>query len=108
MTGSRTTPETRAEIVQRYQAGETAPALARQLDLSVDTIKRHLRAAGVPLRDDRTGSGPTRTADRIAAAGTTPRHIRAWAQANGHHIGRYGMPPDDITDAYLAAHQDPQ
>ena len=102
------TPQIAADIITRYQAGQTPPTIARALNLAPDTIKRHLRKAGVPLRDDRKGQGTTTAADRIHQAGTTPRHIRAWAIANGHHIGRYGMPPDDITDAYLKAHQDPQ
>jgi predicted transcriptional regulator len=89
----------------RYQAGATVPTIARELGISADTIKRHLRANGITLRDDRTrGTGPTQTADRIAQAGTNTRTIRAWAAAHGFTVATGGQLPTKIIDAYLNAH----
>jgi hypothetical protein len=99
----RVTDETVQEIITRYQGGFTVPTIAAALNLSPDTIKRYLRHARVPLRDDRKGQGPTRTADRIARAGTTTRTIRAWAREQGIPVPLAGQVPDAIIDAYLAA-----
>lgn len=108
MTRTRITDQTRTELATRYGAGETIPQLATTYGVSVDTIKRHLRKAGVTFRDDRTGTGPTNTTNRIAAAGTTPRAIRAWAQQTGTPCPGAGVPPARVIDAYLEAHTNPE
>lgn len=103
----RVTPEQAADIIRRYQAGETAPHIAATLNLSRDTIKRHLHAAGIPLRDDRGGRGPINLARRVAALGTTSRALRAWARAQGMHVPRNGQVPHAILDAYQTAQDNP-
>jgi hypothetical protein len=98
-------PETVHAIRARYQAGATVPTIAAELGIASDTIKRHLRNAGITLRDDRTlGTGPTQTADRIAQAGTNTRTIRAWAAAHGFTVATGGQLPTRIIDAYLEHH----
>lgn len=104
--GNRITPETHQDITTRYQAGETVPTIARTLGISADTVKRHLRAAGVTLRDDRRGQGATSTADRIASLGQTSRAIRKWARSNGYHVPQTGLIPGPIIDAYTTAQQE--
>jgi predicted ArsR family transcriptional regulator len=98
-------PQTVHAIRARYQAGATVPTIAAELGVSADTIKRHLRNAGITLRDDRTrGTGPTQTADRIAQAGTNTRTIRAWARNHGFTVATGGQLPTHIIDAYLEHH----
>jgi transposase-like protein len=101
----RISGETLDIILTRYRAGVTVPTIARELGVSADTIKRHLRANGITLRDDRTrGTGPTQTADRIAQAGTNTRTIRAWARNHGFTVATGGQLPTHIIDAYLEHH----
>jgi predicted ArsR family transcriptional regulator len=98
-------PATVNAIRVRYKAGATVPTIAQELGVSADTVKRHLRNAGIPLRDDRTrGTGPTQTADRIAQAGTNTRTIRAWARNHGFTVATGGQLPANIIDAYLEHH----
>ena len=98
-------PDTITELIRRYNDGYTVPTIAYALNVAPDTIKRHLRANGVPLRDDRArGTGPTATADRIAQAGTNTRTIRAWAAAHGFTVAKGGQLPAKVIDAYLEHH----
>lgn len=102
----RITDETVQEIITRYRDGYTVPTIAYALNVSADTIKRYLRHAGVELRDDRRGQGATAAADRIAAAGATPRQIRGWAREQGFPVPLAGPVPDAIINAYLTRQHD--
>lgn len=41
------------EFVRRYQAGETIPEIGDALGNSPHTVRRHLKSAGITMRDDR-------------------------------------------------------
>lgn len=57
-TRRRTSHVDTADIVRRYQDGQTIPAIAKALHHNTMTVRRHLLDAGVQLRDDRhTHSG---------------------------------------------------
>lgn len=53
--GRRQTTVDRDDVACRYQAGETAPAIATALGTSAKTVRWILDEAGVQRRDDRTG-----------------------------------------------------
>lgn len=48
------TDPVRATITRRYTAGATIAHIADAVDLHPETVRAHLRRAGIPLRDDRT------------------------------------------------------
>ena len=63
-----------AEIVRRYQAGESVKALSESLDASRPAIQRRLIKAGIPIRG-------ASEATRLVAATMTPDQRRAQAAA---------------------------
>ena len=56
--GKRLTPELKAEVVQRYQRGQTQSHIARSLSMSQHTVRRVLLQEGVYIEDRWQRSGP--------------------------------------------------
>lgn len=73
-----------------YQAGTTVPELATRLGISRSTIRRHLRRAGVQLRDDRAGhsGGQPKFDDPLLVAQVRDLYASGLSQDGvGHQLG---------------------
>lgn len=98
-----------AEIVRRYQAGEAAPAIARDYDCTSAAIYYVLRKHGISERHGhRSGpghDGALALKAAIAETGATSREIKAWGLQHGllDEIRR-GLPPLRLVAAYADAH----
>ena len=58
MSGRRVKPRERRKIVEIYKKGLTIPEVAKIVGRTPQTVKRHLEAADVPVRQSRTGVDP--------------------------------------------------
>jgi hypothetical protein len=79
MTGSRRLDLDAEEIVRRFVAGESVFALAQHYHAGLQTIRRRIREAGVPLRNC-SEAGLVRTAQLSAEERVTPTEAAARAR----------------------------
>lgn len=103
--------EDHPEIIRRYQAGESAPAIAKTYDATATSIYPILTKHGITDRHcNRTLAGPavdnaSPIKKRLAELGVTSREVKTWAVRTGllANVAR-GIPPRAVVDAYAAAH----
>ena len=91
--------------VYNVQLAVTGPLLA-----TIDTaLPRATKAAAATNKPVAAASGTTRgrhTRNTAPPSGKNPssKELRAWAQANGHHVSGRGRVPSPLMDAYRSAH----
>lgn len=103
----RPAEQTRARVVELYQAGALRTTIATELGLALSTVTWHLQTAGVQRRVDRhiCGEGSKGVSARLADAGLTPAQVRAWAREHFADMPTRGTIPGRVLDAYLDAHE---
>jgi transcriptional regulator with XRE-family HTH domain len=96
-------------IVDRYRAGEPAPAIARDFDVTPSSIYPILDAHGITERHGHRSTpghdGAAGLKARIRSLAVPVSDIKAWAVRQGllEMVGP-GLPPARVVDAYVEAH----
>jgi len=86
--------------VYNVQLAVTGPVLA-----TIDTaLPRLTKAAAATKKPVAGASRTTRGRHTKNTAPPSSKELRAWAQANGHHVSGRGRVPSTLMDAYRAAH----
>jgi len=81
---TRLTDSQRSAVVRRYEAGESAAALAREFDVDRRTLVNHLKRAGVEVRYRIIDQIDTVEAQRLYSAGLSLAEVAsASASARG-------------------------
>ncbi len=101
------------DAVRRLYIDEqlTQAQVAERLDLTAKVVQTIMTRHHIPARGDVIATGMTYnapgrstlaslTAD-MAAAGVTPEQLRAWARDNDIKVGKVGIPPRAVLNAYL-------
>lgn len=84
--------------------GLSCAAVAVELGVSATTVRRNLKAHGVPRRDDRGELITTlarELADTLRANGLTMHDVRIWARKKGHAVASHGSVGRELIEAYL-------
>jgi len=80
---------------------DTAPPRATK---AAAATKKPVAGASRTTRGRRTRNTAPRSSKATFSKAPSSKELRAWAQANGHHVSGRGRVPSTLMDAYRSAH----
>lgn len=100
MSRPRRPPPWLEEVRRAYADGLSLEQVTKLVGYPPETIRYHLVAAGVTMRDDR-GARAAALASRLREAGVTSADVRTWARLHGLTAPTRGPLPGLLVDRYF-------